>query len=80
MMQSEIRKKNQKITIRTVLVNEIEVVYHGFIVGYGLAYYDGRDMLKPDIVSLTGDYLPEETYLLRFIDEPKLAVMAKTVQ
>lgn len=78
-MQLKRRKSNQ-IAFKTVLLNEIEVLYKGYIVGYGLAYYDGETMLKPDIVSLTGEILPTDTYLLRFTSDPKLAVLAESVQ
>jgi hypothetical protein len=65
---------------KTVLLNKVEVIYDGFIVGYGLAYYDGEAMLKPDIVSLTGDTLPPAFYTLKFTDDPQLAVLAKNIQ
>jgi hypothetical protein len=62
------------------MVNEVEVIFNGYIVGFGLAYYDGRAILKPDIVSLTGEYLPSANYLLRFTDDPRLAVLAESIQ
>ena len=80
MMQLEKKKRKRKTAFKTILINEVEVIYMGLIVGYGLAYYDGMAMLKPDIVSLTGDTLPEETYLLRFTNDSQLAILALSIQ
>jgi len=79
-MQLEKKKRKRKTAFKTILINEVEVIYMGLIVGYGLAYYDGMAMLKPDIVSLTGDTLPEETYLLRFTNDSQLAILALSIQ
>jgi len=80
MMKSRRKKINQTAAFQTILVNQVEVVYNGIIIGHGLAYYDGVAMLKPDIVSLTGGCLPVETYLLRFTDDPRLAILPENVQ
>jgi hypothetical protein len=62
------------------MMNIVEVSTHGVIVGWGMVYFDGNELLRPDIVSLSGEILPEGMYNLRYTDEPILAVLAKTVQ
>lgn len=73
------RIERRKVSQKTVLLNTVEVYFGEIYVGYGLAYYDGRYMLKPDIVSLTGQTLPEAMYMLRFSNDPQLAILARGI-
>lgn len=51
------------------------------IIGTGLVYYDGENLLRPDLVDLSGNPLPGDTfYNIVIKGEPVLAVLAKTVQ
>lgn len=64
----------------TILFNHVEVLSGSIIIGVGLAYFDGVDILRPDIVSLAGEILPAAWYTLRPISEPRLAVMPRNIQ
>lgn len=77
-------KKKEKLRARlswtSVIMFEIEVIKGSIIVGKGLNYWDGKQLLKPDIASLTGEVLPEDWYTLMQVSGPKLVILARTIQ
>lgn len=72
------RRKNRAWV--SIMMNAVEVSSGGIIIGTGLIYFDGRYILKPDIVSLTGELLPAAVYNLTSVGEPQLVVLARNVQ
>lgn len=68
------------MAIETIQCIRIEVFRGPLFVGTGLMYHNGYDMLKPDIVSITGEVLPSGDYTLVYVGTPWLAVMPKNVQ
>lgn len=66
---------------KTVLMNQVEVYFGNIIVGEGLIYFDGINIIGPDVVSLTGEILPPTWYTIKSVnEEPRLAIFAGTVQ
>lgn len=70
----------------SVTINDIEVFEawdwgRSLMIGSGLVYYDGENLLKPDLVDLMGNPLPGDTfYSIVIKGEPVLAVLAMSVQ
>lgn len=78
--------KRVQLPWTSVTVTNIEVfnaadAYRSLQIGYGFVYYDGNNILKPDMVDLFGNPLPGDTYYnIVMTGEPVLAVLATSVQ
>jgi hypothetical protein len=69
------------VTYHTVDIFDCYDWSHYLLIGWGLVYFDGQNLLKPDFVDLLGEPLPGGTfYNVALTGEPVLAVLAMSVQ
>jgi len=49
------------------------------MIGHGLAYWDGENLLRPDLTDMDDNILASGWFTIRWLDEPQLAVYANNV-
>jgi hypothetical protein len=71
-------RKLQRFKVKTVLVASVDVFHGEIIVGTGLSFWDGENLLT-DIIGLDGSILPTDWYTIHTIGEPQLAIYSETL-